>query len=732
MVLLFSLTLFLSAALMFWGELMFGKMALPFLGGSPSVWNTCMVFYQSVLLLGYSYAHLLARQNLLIQRIGYAVVILLGVISLPISIPVSAAPDENNPFLWLIALLARSLGLPFLALATTSPLLQRWFAITGAKSASDPYFLFAASNAGSFAALLAYPFIVERLLPLHSQTQVWAAGYFLLIVLTAICMSRVKNRDAITDAITDAISDALAEDKVVSNVATISKRDRIWWIVLSLLPSSLLLGVTSYLSIDIAPVPLLWVVPLALYLLTFVVAFARVSAPIVVPSLILAALAGSALFLQSTSITEPLWMVMLLHLSAFSALALACHSNLAHRRPAPQHLTEFYFFIALGGALGGMFNAIVAPALFDSIVEYPLAMVLSFAAIAIALRSKLTKADLLLPLGVVAVSIVCAFLVKSFAPFGDSVSVGRLFMFAFVACLLFAKDPTRTAIAFSLIFFVGLLLPRELGNIVYSERNFFGVKKVLRQGDDFHWLVHGHTVHGGQALRAERSREPLTYYHPAGPLGEVFQAINQTNRTKSVAVIGLGVGAMSYYARPGQKWTYFEIDPAIAKIARNKELFSFLDQSQIPIDVVLGDARLSLNREPDQKYDLIVVDAFGSDAIPVHLITREAANLYKRKLTPHGLLLFHVSNEHYRLSPVLANIAADAGLSAVGREHREISEDQLRQGLFASHWVVMYRDPADIAGLGKSDNWKPLTPDRSKMSWTDDFSDVLSAVKWVN
>jgi hypothetical protein len=711
----FSITLFLSAFLMFWAEPMFGKMALPFLGGSPSVWNTCMVFYQSVLLIGYSYAHLLAvRATPGLQKIGYAVLLLLSVFVLPISIAANAVPGETDPVIWLIALLTQSLGLPFLALACTSPLLQRWFAVTG----KDPYFLFAAGNAGSLTGLLAYSLLIEQLLTVREQTRLWAYAYYVLISLVAVCAWMVQGKKP----------EAGAARHEESQSAPPTNADRLWWLALSFAPSSMLLGLTSYLSVDIAPVPLLWVVPLALYLLTFVIAFGKTQGPITVSPLILVVMTAFTLFMQTTSITEPLWLIMLLHIGTFCLLALACHSNLAQRRPAPNRLTEFYFFVALGGALGGIFNAIIAPSIFDRIIEYRLAVVLAFALIAFDTPIHLRRNDWLWPSLVVAVGAIVALLVKYATPLGADASLGRFFMWAFFLCALFAKQPQRAALGFTLVLFGTFLLPRDMGSVVYSGRNFFGVKKVVQQGDDYRWLVHGTTYHGGQSLHPDRQREPLAYYHADGPVGDVFRALSQSDRVHNIAIVGLGTGAMASYAVPGQKWTYYEIDPSIAQIAQNDRLFSFLSRSQAPVNVVLGDARLKLQQEPDKKFDLIVIDAFGSDAIPVHLITREAVELYERKLS-RGLLLFHISNQNYDLAPVLANIAADAGLTAVHRENRDISEEQLKRGPLASHWVLMYKDPADALQL--SDKWEPLKRDPNRRTWTDDYSDVLSAVKWV-
>ncbi len=534
---------------------------------------------------------------------------------------------------WLLALMAATVGPPFFVLAGTGPLLQRWFARTGHRDAGDPYFLYAASNLGSALALLGYPFLLEPRLRLAEQSLAWTLGYALLGVLVAACAGvGLRGRGAV------AAAEPAGEEE--REAAPVTVRERALWTALAFAPSSLLLSVTTYITTDIAAAPLFWVVPLALYLLTFTVAFAR--RPVLphawmvrlqpVPVVAVAVITFLSLDYAAT-------LVVPLHLAAFFLTAMVCHGELARRRPAVRHLTEFYLWISVGGVLGGAFNVLLAPVLFDHVVEYGIAM---GAACALRPRRRGERglAARVLDWGVPLVFLgVLAAIVRS--PVFASPSVDLAFAatagFVAVACILLARWPLRFGLAVGAVLVLGVLHEQRSGRVLLAERTFFGRYTVLAVSDGgaYHSLVHGTTLHGAQSMVPGLRREPLTYYRRGGPLGQVFASL-PARPGRQVAVVGLGTGTSAAYGAPGERWTYFEIDPAVVRIARDPRYFTYLADSRARTEVALGDARLSLARAPDASFDLILLDAFSSDAIPVHLMTREALDLYLRKLRPGG------------------------------------------------------------------------------------------------
>ncbi|MFH1267013.1 MAG: fused MFS/spermidine synthase [Planctomycetota bacterium] len=657
MQLFFAITLLLSASLLFVVQPMFAKMVLPRFGGTPAVWNTCMVFYQAVLLGGYVYAHVTTRLlGPRRQAALHAAVLCLPWLVLPIIVAKGLTPSaEANPIPWLLMILSISVGLPFFVVSASAPMLQAWFADTGHPAADDPYFLYAASNVGSMVALLGYPFLLEPNLPLAGQTWLWAAGYGLLMLLVlgcAVFLWRSPGAAGKTDRQAGSAADA-------PSLADPTWRDRLWWLALSFAPSSLLLGVTTHISTDIASVPLLWVVPLALYLLTFVLVFARRT--LLKHTWMLRAqpyfvvLLAALFFLNAAKIV---WVLLLLHLATFFVMAMVCHGELARMRPKAARLTEFYIWMSIDGVLGGVFNAIVAPNLFPTIIEYPLVIV-----VASMLRpttrtgartTRVGRLDFALPLGLAVGLGGLALSLQAAAVTIGVRGTAAILAPAGLVALVSQKRPLRFGLSVGAVLIVSLLCSGWERGLLCVERNFYGVVRVRHdRRHNANSLIHGTTNHGLQSRDPNRRRQPLSYFHRTGPLGDVFQALSDRGSFREIGVIGLGTGTIAAYGKPGQRITYYEIDPAILRIARDPRYFTFLRDQEAELDVVLGDARLSLVDAPSARYDLLVLDAFSSDAIPVHLLTREAIALYLNKLADRGVLALHISNRYLDLAPVL-------------------------------------------------------------------------------
>lgn len=722
---LFAATIFLSALLLFWVQLVMAKMLLPRLGGIPAVWTTCMLFFQVLLLAGYSYA--LATTTWLgtrKQAILHILLLLISLLYLPLSFigNLGSISERTSPALWLFGYLITAIGLPVFLISTTSPLLQKWFTRTDHVAAKDPYFLFAISNAGSLLALLSYPFIFEPTLRLSRQNELWVVGYVVFLVLSlgcAVVLWRSPRRDN--------------TEPVSNDAAPISFKRRLYWILLAFIPSSLLFGVTSYVTTEIAPTPLLWTIPLALYLVTFVLAFGRKNW---LPERLAShALGGLALLLTLVIVaeaTQPTGAIVLLHLSFFFVAAMVCHYKLASDRPVATRLAEFYLCVAIGGMLGGVFNTLIAPAVFNTLLEYPLVIVL---ACLIRPRentdadsSRDRVLDVILPTCIGLLTIGLSLLV---ARYDVSTVVGIAIVFGMPLVIInhhFRKRPVRFALA------IGAVM---LGSIVYSEtqnrtlhvaRNFFGTLSVRYDPvSATRILLHGNTIHGRQFVEPQLQTQPLSYFHRHGPLGQIFDAFNANSTSPNVAVVGLGAGSMACYAWPDQHWTFYEINPAVVSIAQNPRYFTYLDRCAVgPTQIVLGDARLQLQNAPDQHYGLIVLDAFNSDAIPIHLMTQEAIALYMSKLATGGMVAFHISNRSLKLDTVLADLAKQNGamiLSFADGEHDP------ETGKDPSEWVVMAQHSPAFDSLAQNRNWRSIEGQASAV-WTDDFSNILRAFRW--
>ena len=727
---LYTLTLFVSAALLFLVQPMIARMLLPLFGGTPAVWNTCMVFFQALLLAGYGYAHVAtARLGSRRQAMLHLAVLLLPLAVLPLTVPTGwSLPNTGHPVAWLLGLLLVTVGLPFFVVSTSGPLMQRWFADSGHPAASDPYFLYAASNSGSMLALLAYPFLLEPNLTLAAQGRVWAAGYGLLVLLTAACGAALLRAPAPKDAKAIGVGPDPATPPVTS-------RRRLRWVLLAFVPSSLLLGVTNFITTNVAPVPLLWVLPLALYLATFILAFAR--SRVLPPGVLFRWLPLAALLVVFVLLDEgtelPVGVLAGVHLFGLFWVATTCHCLLAGDRPPAGRLTEFYLWLSAGGVLGGLFNALVAPVFFAGPWEYPLVLVL-----ACVLRPAPPWSarpgwwDLALPAGLGALTAGLVLSAKAYGLPPGELAVGVMFGLPAVLCYTFVDRPVRFALGLGALLLAAGLFRDVHGTVLYRTRSFFGIHRVtLDPSGAFHMLVHGNTVHGQQSVDPARRGEPLTYYHRTGPAGRVFAALRGDERLWRVALVGLGAGALACYGEEGQEWTYYEIDPAVERIARDGRLFTFLSDAErrgVRLGVVPGDARLTLARR-GEPCGVLVVDAFSSDAIPVHLLTREALRVYLGRLRDDGVLAFNISNRYLDLEPVLAGLARDAGLECFVCEDLVVRDDEKRGGKAPSIWAVMARRRGHLAKVLADGRWQPARPRAGMAVWSDDFSNLFGVLK---
>ena len=720
---LFTATTFVGATLLFLVQPLFAKMVLPLLGGSPSVWNTALVFFQAALLAGYGYAHWLMRRFGQRSQLSVHVCVLAtAALVLPIGVaPGWRPPADTPPAVWLLGLLSVSVGAPFFAVSATAPLIQRWFARTGHPQAHDPYFLYSASNLGSVLALLAFPFVLEPTLSSQAQSTVWSLGFAVLTVGIIGCGVMLWRR-----------TDAASSSSWPQATERPNWRQRATWMVYAALPSALLLSVTTHISTDIAAAPLLWVIPLTLYLLTFAIAFARrplIPHWVAVRAMPLALMILVALFAWR----EPIGLFLPLHLLVFFVIALMCHGELVRHRPGVESLTEFYLFLSLGGVMGGAFVALGAPVLFNTVFEYPLSLALA-AALLPSATPRANRGDVVLALVMLAV-LVGGKTVTSVLGWQPHTLVvpGICAVFALI---VFARQ-TRP---FGFGLCVGVLLVSSAYALTSSEvlwrgRSFFGVYRISESGDPPNRsLVHGTTNHGGQLRAANGDISPTAYYTSSSPIAEVLAATQARSVGQRVGVVGLGSGALACYRRAGDAWRFFEIDPLMAWIAVESGHFELMarcaESVSAPVPIVLGDARLTLAEEPDGHLDLLVIDAFSSDAIPIHLLTREAVTLYMDKLAEDGVLVLHISNRFLNLAPVLARIVEELGYAALRGSSNKIDREIDPAGT-KSVWVLIARDQATIDALALGEIWGRLEAPAGRRVWSDDFSNLLAVIRWA-
>jgi len=709
-----------ASALLFAAQPMVGKMLLPAFGGSPGVWTACLLFFQSALLAGYAYAHLgAARLGPRAQAVLHGALAAAALALLPIRPPAGPPPTSDagaGPTFWLLGALAASAGLPLALLSATSPLLQRWYALAGGgKAPRDPFFLYAASCAGNLAALAAYPLVVEPLTTLGRQSRAWAVGFAASSALTLLAAAVARPRsgpDGPTGEFPGAPPDAPG--------------GRLGWTWPAALPALWLPALTAHLTTDLAPMPLLWTIPLGAYLVTYIVAFAgagrrwtRALAPA------FPWLASALALVLAAGFVHLAWAP--LHLATFFVGALICHGRLAESRPDARRLTAFYLAIGLGGVLGGLACAIVAPALFDRMVEYPLALFL--AALAAGARPagvglrRPSAGDLAIPAAVLG-----ATWLLTRAGLGDSaLGAFALALAAGLGVLAIWRAgtrPLRFALTIGAILLAGGLAPDRGGEVVRRSRNFFGALRVLEDREaGTRRLMHGSTLHGQQSLDPALREEPSTYFTRRGPIGGLLGRPRPGSGAR-VAVVGLGTGTLACYARPGESWTFYEIDPAVVRAAEDPSCFTYLADARrrgAEVAVVEGDARLRLADAPDGAAAMIVLDAFSSDAVPVHLLSREAIALYRRKLAPGGLLAFNITNRYLDLEPLMARQAEDAGLACRVRYDLDAPAEARARGWQPSIWAVMADLAADLPA-----GWPAPRPRAGSAPWTDDYSDLAS------
>lgn len=725
----FVAAILLGASLVFLAQPMIGKMALPRLGGSPAVWNTCMLFFQAMLLAGYAYAHRLSKiRRTGLQLLVHAGVLSLGVVLLPIGLArLGEPPTKTTPVPWLLGTLAMGVGGPFFGVASAGPLLQQWFSRTRHRHAGDPYFLFAASNAGSLLALLGYPALMEWALGLEQQRRSWSIGFAAFVAVTMVC-----------GLVAVAWGRTVESPEVGRDRTFVSWRRRALWGLLAFVPSSLMLAVTHHLSTDVSAFPLLWIVPLALYLATFIVAYSswgRHAVDLCSFATPLAAAGVAGLLLMG--FYDFVQLQVVLHLLALFVLGLACHGRLARSRPAVEHLTTYYFWLSLGGVAGGVFNAIVAPVVFDWIAEYPIALAL--ACMVRAPRQPGERRprleDFVLPFAVVPIYVGARAAATQVDPGSETVEDLVRYGVPALACLLFAGQRLRAGLAILVLLFVPRV-EQALGSEVrdlFQSRTFYGVIRVGEERTEngtWHHLWHGSTKHGMQFVGEPLASMPTTYYTPSSPVGEVMKRLQKAARPRRVAVVGLGCGTMAAWGREGWSMTFYEIDPEIVRVATDPALFTYVGKSRAEISIIVGDARRRLVEASPGAYDAIVVDAFSSDAIPVHLLTREAVAMYMDRLAPGGLLVLHITNRHLDLAPVVAAIARDLDLAAVARYDDGEETDAMDLRKYSSHWAVLSRDPGAVASFTAEHGWEVLRPDPRVETWTDDYSNILSVLDW--
>jgi SAM-dependent methyltransferase len=717
---LFAVTVFASAGLVFLVEPMVAKLVLPMLGGSPSVWNTSLAFFQIALLAGYFYAHALQRVgSLRAQALIHLGVMLAAGLVLPLHINgLLGAPSSEHPVLWLVGVLALSLGAPFAVLSATAPLVQAWHArVIHAETGEEPYVLYAASNLGSLLALLAYPILVEPLVTLHGQTGSWSLGYGAFILLMGGLALMIARRGGTAQANPTQVAPATPAP---------AWRERLVWIALAAIPSSLMMGVTTHITTDVASAPFLWVIPLALYLATFILAFS--DKPLISgdTTLVLQAAAIAACATLLPFKASDIFLQLFIHLSTFFLTALMCHQVLVARRPDPAHLTEFYLWMSFGGVVGGAFNAFLAPVIFNSVWEYPLVL-----ALACLVRPGPGPIE---PWrwATFALGMVATFAAPIVAAFWGPHLTVKLLLAAGMVCAFIVRRRT--------LMFFGLILTLSIAaefigdrvDVRQSWRSFFGVIRqsempVPRMGGQVKMLSHGTTLHGAQAWDSRWRCRPLLYYAPETPIGQVFTHVDATKRNLRIGAVGLGTGSVAAYTRRGDHLTFFEIDPLVIRISTDPAHFSYTTEcARGEINYILGDARLTLAKQPTDIFDVLLIDAFSSDSVPTHLLTVEAVKGYLTHLKPDGVLILHLSNRNLELRGPAMAVAHAAGGYALLQKHVqppgnpalwESSEDAL----------IVARNPQALAAYAADPRWRPTNPNLVR-PWTDDYVNLVGAL----
>jgi len=733
---LFALTVFTSAALVFLVQPMVAKLVLPLLGGSPSVWNTSMAFFQLALLAGYFYAHLLQRiPSVRGQAIAHIAALIVAAVALPLRVNgLAGPPSSEHPNLWLLAVLGLSIGAPFAVLSATAPLVQAWHARTiGATEGKEPYVLYAASNFGSLIALLAYPIVVEPLTSLAGQRYGWSGGYalFVLVIGTlAVAVSRVRSE---------------AVEQVQATTPPPTWRERAAWVGLAAIPSSLMLGVTTHITTDVASAPFLWVVPLALYLVTFIIAFQEKPA---IPSALTLTMQGSAVAMCVALLpfkSTVFALQLAVHLAAFFLTALMCHQRLVARRPDPAHLTEFYLCLSLGGVVGGGFNAFVAPVIFNDVWEYPIVLALSCLARPWGDLNRVPRWSWAMLIVGVAAAVAAPIAVTFSAGKLTTQSVvgafdqSELFDTGMKALLVLSVLAAYMVRRHALLFFAILAVlsyaaetTADRTDTRESWRSFFG---VLKRSETYvpsighvKMLAHGTTLHGAQAQDPRYRCRPMVYYTQHTPIGQVFTAKQAASQGLRIGAVGLGTGSVAAYVRPGDRLTFFEIDPLVVKVSTDPQNFSYTTEcAKSPIDYVIGDARLTVAHQPANSFDILLIDAFSSDAVPAHLLTVEAVRGYLTKLKPDGILILHLSNRNLDLMHPAQAVARAAGGWALAQNYAAPPKDVEGTWESSEDAVIVARDKAALDAFMATGKWRWGDPFQAK-PWTDDYTNLAGSL----
>ncbi|MEO6718285.1 MAG: fused MFS/spermidine synthase [Novosphingobium sp.] len=726
---LFVATILTGSFLLFLIQPMVARMALPRLGGAPNVWNSAMLVYQALLLCGYLYAHLLSRMPLRRQATVHLALLLFGAVSLPVGLVALPLPAPGWEVLWVPLLLALSVGPVFLLVSAQAPLMQRWYAADPA--AGEPWALYAASNLGSFAGLIAYPLLAEPWLRLHQQSLVWSAGYGALIVLVALT-ARARWRAPRALAPLSGVQREGLESIPATRI--------LLWLALAAVPSGLMLSTTTHLTTDLFAMPLLWVIPLGLYLLSFVIAFAERRWParamvLLTPPVVLLA-GGYAMVSRSYGGMG----LALASVALLLFVAVALHTRLYEARPGGERLTLFYLVMSAGGALGGAFTALLAPVVFDWVWEHPLLVFAAALLIPLPKFYNWARLDGLEPgmarVGIAVLLLVAAFLAWLLLGVTAEAGPGLAGIWLTVWLLLIGLLLVPWRWAFAAVLAMTMVAQGGAETFWTSweglrSRSYFGIY-TLRDYPEQHirTLAHGTTLHGQQSTDPIFACAPMSYYGPgSGAAITLDQAPAMFGRNARIGVVGLGTGTLAAFHQPGERWTFYEIDPAVVRFSQQRR-FTFIARCAPDARIVIGDARLALAKVPPGSLDVLAVDAFSSDTIPLHLLTDEAIGVYLRALAPSGVLLVHISNRYIELEPVLAAAAKERRLAAEVR-------DDMPQGLAfltASSWVAMSRDPASLkalAGAQPDAPWDVLQPPAPRV-WTDDHASILPYIRWYN
>ena len=743
--LIFTPGIFVGSFLLFLIQPMVGKILLPGFGGVPAVWTTCMLFFQAALLAGYLYAErsisLLGFRR---QSILHLLLLLGGIFFLPLDIDLSDIQNAvHQPATWLFSRLTISIGYLFFLIAANAPLLQRYYSYSEQNDASDPYFLYSASNAGSLMALLAYPFLFEPFLRVSQQKSLWSALYLLQILLVLFCISRIKKKDA--ESLTTRTSDT----------GRLPLQNALLWTFLGFVPCSAMLAVTTHIATDIASGPLLWIFPLSIYLISFILVFAK--NPLwreiqwgrrLIHGVVL------SIILYYFMISDPVWLVIPLHFLTLFLVCMYFHGRLAGMRPSAGHLNSYFVWMSVGGIAGGVFNGLIAPLAFATQAEYIITMLVSGLAVSLFSRhdpahvfSRAEKALLITAYLILIIIMHGRFpgIGSHFLPFGTA----QLAAFTIVSLMLFFRFRAITLASLAVIYISGQLFG-PVGNLnLLTTRSFFGILKVNRvisqdagkfgraqaPVDVFYKLSHGTTMHGVERKVDVRPVFPLAYYSRESPIGAIFRAGRINRASQNIGIVGLGCGTLAWYGRPWQHFDLYEIDPEVIKIAENPAYFTYLKNSRASWKNIVGDARINLQAVPDKSYDLLVIDAYSSDAVPTHLLTLEAFRLYRSKLKDNGILALHTSNRYFDLPPVIRRICDEIGMRAlVGNDNpKNYSiryDDYDLTMLSRSQWVAVTGSEQVFRLLQIFWRWESL-PEKPGMDlWTDDHASLFQVYKW--